>query len=30
MKTLRKSSKKDFPKIFKPTPDFMDWLYGMV
>jgi len=21
--------KKGFPKIFKSTPDFMDWLYGM-
>lgn len=26
---FKKKFKKGFPKIFKPTPDFMDWLYGM-
>jgi hypothetical protein len=26
---FKKKFKKGFPKIFKSTPDFMDWLYGM-
>ena len=26
---FKKKFRKGFPKIFKSTPDFMDWLYGM-
>ena len=26
---FKKKFKKDYKKVFKNTPDFMDWLYGM-